>query len=183
MLTAFYSDRSVYHWQIADSNQIVKVSSHLFHVGTIHDICIVRNNQSAYFPPGTFLTCGSDETIRVWSVDKELHSSSLPTNVLSNELRKILYLSQQGHTTLTEQHGKNFGGIMADALETTVGIRCLRLSYDGKHLSCGMRNGNIIVFEVMPDLKFKLLCDPIEAHEQEVRCLEYTDPSCKLVKF
>lgn len=67
---------------------------------------------------------------------------------------------------------------MADALDTTVGIRCLRLSYDGKHLACGLRNGNIVIFDVT-DLKFNMLCDPIEAHEHEVRCLEYTDPSCK----
>lgn len=67
---------------------------------------------------------------------------------------------------------------MADTLESTIGIRCLRLSYDGKHLACGLRNGNIIVFE-LSNLKFNLVCPPIEAHEQEVRCLEYSDPNCK----
>lgn len=154
------------------------MSSHLFHVGTVHDVCIVRNSQAAYLPVGSFLTCGADETIRIWNIDKEPQSSSFPSNVLSNELRKMLYLNQQGTTALTEQHGKNFGGVMSDALETTIGIRCLSLSYDGKHLSCGLRSGNIAVFEVT-DLKFNLFCPPIEAHEQEVRCLEYTDPNCK----
>lgn len=105
ILTAFYSDRSVYHWQILDSGQIVKASSHLFHVGTIHDVCVVRNSQSTYIPSGSFLTCGADETVRIWNIDKDLQTSSLPFNVLSNELRKILYLNQQGTTALTEQHG------------------------------------------------------------------------------
>ncbi|KAI6190224.1 hypothetical protein M3Y97_00093500 [Aphelenchoides bicaudatus] len=176
-ITALYSDRSVYHWQILDNGQIVKVSSHLFHVGTVHDVCVVRNNQTPYLPAGSFLTCGADETVRIWNIEKDLQSSILPSNVLSNELRKVLYLSQQGTNTLTEQHGKNFGAVMADALDTTLGIRCLRLSFDGKHLSCGLRNGNIMIFDVT-DLKFNMISEPIEAHEQEVRCLEYTDPSC-----
>lgn len=56
----------------------------------------------------------------------------------------------------------------------------MRLNNDddsGKHLACGMRNGNVIVFDVT-NLKFSLACDPIEAHEHEVRCLEYSDPNC-----
>jgi WD40 repeat protein len=74
----------------------------------VHDICVVRNNQTPYLPGGSFLTCGADETVRIWNIEKDLQPSTLPANVLSNELRKVLYLSQQGTTTLTEQHGSGF---------------------------------------------------------------------------
>ena len=67
---------------------------------------------------------------------------------------------------------------MADTLETTTGIRCLRLNHDGKHLALGSRNGNISIFDLTtPDCR--LVCEPIEAHENEVRCLEYSDPISK----
>lgn len=40
-LTAFYSDRSVYHWMIEnnnDGNAIAKISSQFFHAGPLFDI-------------------------------------------------------------------------------------------------------------------------------------------------
>ncbi|KAI6213245.1 hypothetical protein M3Y94_00128200 [Aphelenchoides besseyi] len=173
-LTALYADRSLYHWQFLESGAVVKVSSHLFHVNTVHDLCIVKTHQSTFVPAGTFFTCGADETIRMWSMDKEGQSTVLPSNVLSSELRKVIYLNSQS-TTLTEPHGKNFGGIMADTLETTVGIRCLSLNYNGNHLAVGGRNGNITIFDLSTN--FSIVCDPIEAHENEIRCLEYSNPN------
>uniref|UniRef100_A0A914C1N5 MABP1/WDR62 second WD40 domain-containing protein n=1 Tax=Acrobeloides nanus TaxID=290746 RepID=A0A914C1N5_9BILA len=174
-LTVMYSDRSIYHWQIFNDGKIVKLSSQLFHVGAIFDLEVIPVSTS-WLPAGTFITAGADETIRFWNIEKCVDSPTgiFPPNKFSNELRKILYLGE-GANSLCEQPDKNFGGILADTLESTTGIRCLKLSSDGKHLAAGGRDGNISIFDVTT-----LECQKIaefEAHDQEILVLEYTDSS------
>ncbi|CAD5223544.1 unnamed protein product [Bursaphelenchus okinawaensis] len=172
-LTAFYSDRSIYHWQVAENDEVYKLTSHLFHVGTVYDVEVVNSN-SPYFPAGTFFTAGADETVRVWNVEKEQRDGILPTNSFSFELRKIVYLGAAGCESLTEQPDKNFGAIASDMLEATSGIRCLKLNHLGEHLAVGSKNGNVCVLDIRtPEMSKIWEC---EAHDNEVRCLEYTDP-------
>ena len=52
------------------------------------------------------------------------------------------------------------------------GVRCIRISPDGKHLASGDRAGNIRIHE----LQFMDEMCKIEAHDAEVLCLEYSDP-------
>ena len=61
--------------------------------------------------------------------------------------------------------------------ETTVydqknGVRCIRISPDGKHLASGDRAGNVRVH----DIQFMDELCKIEAHDAEVLCLEYSSP-------
>uniref|UniRef100_A0A183BLH1 WD_REPEATS_REGION domain-containing protein n=1 Tax=Globodera pallida TaxID=36090 RepID=A0A183BLH1_GLOPA len=198
VLTALYSDRSIYHWNVQQSSSKMhcfKISSQLFHVGPVFDI-EVSNSQ-----PQLFFTAGADETVRVWYLnnsntasattatastpDRTLPPSSNstspspildvgPPNHFSLELRKILYLSA-GTDSLSEQPDKNFGGILSDTLDSTTGVRCIKLSSVGAHLGCGTRNGNICVFDLNDREMPKLV--ELEAHDGEVLCLEYCVPS------
>ena len=52
------------------------------------------------------------------------------------------------------------------------GVRCIRISPNGKHLASGDRSGNIRVHE----LQFMDELCKIEAHDAEVLCLEYSLP-------
>ena len=52
------------------------------------------------------------------------------------------------------------------------GVRCIRISPDGRHLASGDRAGNIRVHE----LQFMDELCKIEAHDAEVLCLEYYVP-------
>lgn len=59
-------------------------------------------------------------------------------------------------------------------MDATSGIRCLKLNAEGEHLAVGMRNGNVAVIDITnKDMEKIWEC---EAHDNEVRCLEYTDP-------
>lgn len=59
------------------------------------------------------------------------------------------------------------------------GVRCIRLSPDGKHLASGDRAGNIRIHDT--NTMERLL--KIEAHDAEVLCLEYSglDTNVKLM--
>uniref|UniRef100_A0A914GS67 Mitogen-activated protein kinase-binding protein 1 n=1 Tax=Globodera rostochiensis TaxID=31243 RepID=A0A914GS67_GLORO len=198
VLTALYSDRSIYHWNVQQPSSKIhsfKISSQLFHVGPVFDI-EVSNSQ-----PQLFFTAGADETVRVWYLNNSNTASATnatasttdrtlppsinstspspildigPPNHFSLELRKILYLSA-GTDSLSEQPDKNFGGILSDTLDSTTGVRCIKLSSVGAHLGCGTRSGNICVFDLNDREMPKLV--ELEVHEGEVLCLEYCVPS------
>ncbi|KAL3117227.1 hypothetical protein niasHT_007630 [Heterodera trifolii] len=190
-LTALYSDRSIYHWSVQNASSktnVFKINSQLFHVGPVFDIEVSKSQ------PQLFFTAGADETVRIWCMNNSdtatAHSVTTvtdnngspsspilhigPPNHFSLELRKILYLNP-GTDTLSEQPDKNFGGIMSDTLDSTTGVRCIKLSTVGAHLSCGTRNGNICVFDLNDREMAKLV--ELEAHDGEVLCLEYCVPS------
>ncbi|CAN8009058.1 unnamed protein product [Ixodes pacificus] len=61
-----------------------------------------------------------------------------------------------------------------DKVDTTYdgknGVRCLRVSPDGRHLASGDRSGNIRIYNVEG---LREVCK-IEAHDSEVLCLEYS---------
>ncbi|KAI1722877.1 mitogen-activated protein kinase-binding protein 1 [Ditylenchus destructor] len=175
MLTALYADRSLYHWQIGDMGQIMKVSSQLFHVGPIFDLEIACTPNSHY-PTGLFLTGGADETIRIWNLDgastKDVNFQT--PNIYSKELRKIVYVGQ-GVDSLSEQPDKNFGGIISDSVDSTTGVRCLKISGSGENLASGGRDGNICIFDLTSKGVEKVA--EFEAHDGEVLCLEYSNTS------
>lgn len=57
------------------------------------------------------------------------------------------------------------------------GVRCIRISPDGKHLASGDRSGNIRIHDTS---SMRELCK-IEAHDAEVLCLEYSGAGLDLM--
>lgn len=82
---------------------------------------------------------------------------------------------------------ENFGGTLSDALESTTGARCICVSGNGAHLACGGCDGNIYIFDLLA--AFSNLnnskCEKfmeLEAHNNEILCLDYSDPlKCILI--
>ena len=93
-LTILYSDRSIYQWSVTEKFGQSLLIGHRNHVGAILDLEMVPR-QLPWLPAGVFITSGVDATIRFWSLEKsnEHADSILTTNILSPELRKVLYLS------------------------------------------------------------------------------------------
>ena len=147
---------------------------------------------TSFLPSGSFFTGGADETVRVWSLERKSDENNQQHkgNMYSRELKSILYFGQ-GTDSLSEQPDKNFGnfynnkstlignqisgGIMSDTLDSTIGVRCLRISHNVGHLACGSRAGNIMVFDLSSKQMNRVV--EFEAHDSEVLCLEYSDPS------
>ncbi|KAK0411497.1 hypothetical protein QR680_005680 [Steinernema hermaphroditum] len=175
-MTAFYSDRSIYQWQVLGGGQITKVSSHLSHAGHIFDLQVVPTSSSLH-ASGTFVTAGSDETIRIWNIEKaDLPASDLfsMNNVLSQELKKIVYVGES-NDSLIEPSEKTFGAVAGDTLDSRIGVRCIRVSPDGKHLASGTKDGNIFIFDFTSS-EMEMIVEH-DAHNSEVLCLQYSNPA------
>uniref|UniRef100_A0A1I7ZSY1 WD_REPEATS_REGION domain-containing protein n=1 Tax=Steinernema glaseri TaxID=37863 RepID=A0A1I7ZSY1_9BILA len=175
-MTAFYSDRSIFQWQLLSDGQITKVSSHLSHAGHIFDLQVVPSSSSIQ-APGTFVTAGSDETIRIWNIEKgDLASADLfsGTNVFSQELKKIVYVGES-NDSLIEPSEKTFGAVAGDTLDSRIGVRSLRVSPDGSHLASGTKDGNIFIYD-FTTTEMEMIVEH-DAHNSEVLCLQYSNPA------
>ncbi|KAL0972723.1 hypothetical protein UPYG_G00193920 [Umbra pygmaea] len=165
-LTCVYNDHSVYVWDIRDIRTVGKVYSALYHSGCVWSVETYPDNDSpgSCLPPGSFLTCSSDNTIRLWHSDPG-QATSVLRNVYSQDLLRVVYVG--GDTQHLQAEGdRGEGGVV----DTKSGIRVLGLSPDGQHLAAGDRNGNLHVF----GLQFMDQLQKIEAHDSEVLCLEFS---------
>uniref|UniRef100_A0A0N5BMY1 WD_REPEATS_REGION domain-containing protein n=1 Tax=Strongyloides papillosus TaxID=174720 RepID=A0A0N5BMY1_STREA len=173
-LTAFYSDRSYYTWGISNDLTVKKVASSNFHVGAVFGLEIYPFHDSPYLSPNTFFTCGADDTIRVWNIQRNdlmPQKPSIGDNICSRDLKKTIYFCES-YDILNEQPRKNFTTVASDVLETQTGIRCLKVSPDGRELAGGFRNGNVVVLD-LTKVNFERIFE-CEAHDDEVRCMEYS---------
>ncbi|VDD88387.1 unnamed protein product [Enterobius vermicularis] len=194
VLTAIYSDRSIYSWQrLENGNGLTKLSSQLFHVGAIYGLEVYPTAFS-WLPAGSFISVGADNTVRIWNIDqrtKHFQSDArlppMQTNVFSEELKKVIYLSDSANS-LVENPESQFFVILCAAYATvfyqvlnasladaSTGIKALRLSPDGRHLAVGGKDGNVYVFDLTIEDIPQIVAH--EAHENEVMCLEYSDQS------
>ena len=175
-LTAVYNDHSLYIWDVTDIKRVGKSHSFLYHSACIWG---VENYPDAegLLPPGSFITCSSDDTIRIWNIAPELPPH--PTyrrNIYSNELLRVLYVDSE--LTLLKDtdispSGQNVEKNIQDAsYDSRNGVRCIKISSDGRHIASGDRAGNIRIHELE---NLEELCK-IEAHDAEVLCLEYSRP-------
>ncbi|KAH9375919.1 hypothetical protein HPB48_012559 [Haemaphysalis longicornis] len=169
-LTCVYNDHSLFVWDVGDLKRIGKCHSYLFHSACIWGIeCYPHNGGGELLlPAGTFLTCSSDDTIRVWNLERGAASR----NIYCPELLSILYMDPN----LTFICDADFQGGSSDKVDTTYdgknGVRCLCISPDGKHLASGDRTGNIRIHQLQ-QAGAQEVCK-IEAHDSEVLCLEYS---------
>ncbi|XP_067138205.1 mitogen-activated protein kinase-binding protein 1-like isoform X2 [Centruroides vittatus] len=176
-VTCIYNDHSLYIWDIKDMKKIGKIQSFLYHsaciwgVETYPDVSSTSKN---VLPKGTFLTCSSDDTIRIWNFENNLSPETFyQRNIYSFDLLKMIYTDLE-LTYLCDTDFSPSGS--NDKVDTTYdgknGVRCLRISPDGQHLAAGDRSGNIRIYDLQ---QMEELCK-IEAHDAEVLCLEYSKP-------
>lgn len=204
ILSAFYNDHSFYVWDIKNLNQIKKVDSHLFHSSSCGSIdsftssfqSYTNNNitlpESCYnMPMDAFITCSSDNTVRIWSMNTTTQSKSkLSRNIYSKELLKIIYIdgdlsalceidqsidiSDPATTASTANSSQTISKGSSDPAqtETKFGARCIKISPQGRHLATGDRNGNLRIYDLST---LDSIC-MIEAHMAEVLDLQYSPP-------
>ncbi|XP_013394584.1 WD repeat-containing protein 62 isoform X1 [Lingula anatina] len=171
-VTCIYSDHSLYMWDVRDIRKIGKAWSALFHSSCIWGLEVYPVCNNPALPPGSFMTCSSDDTIRVWNIDPHMTNDTLyKRNIYSHELLKVLYVDKNLSFLCDKEYNPTGG---ADKTDTTYdgknGVRAVRVSPDGQHLASGDRTGNIRVHNLQ---NLKELCI-IEAHDGEVLCLEYS---------
>ncbi|KAK2147296.1 hypothetical protein LSH36_561g03000 [Paralvinella palmiformis] len=176
-LTCIYNDHSLYIWDIHDIKRIGKCRSFLYHSAAIWGVEVYPLLEQGVdlLPRGSFFTCSSDDTIRIWNVDPHMSTDTpYKRNIYSNELLKVIY-TDQDLCNIVEKEFNPAG--KTDKTDTQYqdnhGVRSLTVSNDGKHLASGDREGNIRIHE----LKFMEELHTLEAHDSEVLSLEFSQPS------
>ncbi|XP_058846526.1 LOW QUALITY PROTEIN: mitogen-activated protein kinase-binding protein 1 [Acipenser ruthenus] len=179
-LSCMYSDHSLYVWDVREPRKVGKVYSALYHAGCVWSVEVypeVCDSSLSCLSPGSFLTCSSDNTLRLWNTD--LPGAALTRNVLSNDLQKILYMDSNT-AALVDSESSAAGSAEkpsdSQSNDTKTGIRTLCVSPDGQHLASGDRNGTLRVHELhsMGEIL------KVEAHDSEILCLEYSKPETGL---
>ncbi|XP_008425019.1 WD repeat-containing protein 62 isoform X4 [Poecilia reticulata] len=163
-LSCVYTDHSVYVWDVADVKNAGRLHSALYHSSCVWNIQVypeLQDPSQARLPPSSFLTCSSDNTIRLWHSDAPIRQR----NQYSQDLLKILYVGED--VQRLQAAGER---AEADGPDGKAGIRVLGISPDGKHLAAGDRCGNLRIF----DLESLTELLKIEAHDSEVLCLEFS---------
>ncbi|XP_013767425.1 WD repeat-containing protein 62 isoform X2 [Pundamilia nyererei] len=161
-LTCVYNDHSLYVWDVEDVRNARKLYSALYHSGCVWSVEVYPElPEPACLPPSSFLTCSSDNTIRLWHSDPP----GAHTNLYSNDLLRILYMGE--NTQHLQAEGEAAGA------DGKAGIKVLCISPDGRHLAAGDRCGNLRIF----GLQFLDELVKIEAHDSEVLCLEFSPVS------
>ncbi|XP_046873401.1 mitogen-activated protein kinase-binding protein 1 [Hypomesus transpacificus] len=175
-LSCVYNDHSLYVWDVRDLRKVGKVYSALYHSACVWSTEVYpeeRGVDKPCLPPGSFLSCSSDNTIRLWNTDA--HSTTLSRNVISNDLQKIIYMDNNTSGLLdTECVGTANTEKTPDThtSDTRTGIRTMALSPDGQHLASGDRNGTLRIHEL--ESMEEIL--NVQAHDSEILCLEYSKP-------
>ncbi|XP_053279605.1 WD repeat-containing protein 62 isoform X1 [Pleuronectes platessa] len=172
-LTCVYDDHSVYVWDVKDVRSVGKLYSALYHSSCVWSVEVypqLSDVSQACLPPSSFLTCSSDNTIRVWHADPPT-AATAHKNLYSNDLSRIVYVGE--NTQHLQAEGKKAEAAGADGKS---GIRVLGISPDGRHLAAGDRCGNLRIFA----LEFLDELVKIEAHDSEVLCLEFSPTSTGL---
>ncbi|XP_070805464.1 WD repeat-containing protein 62 [Pituophis catenifer annectens] len=175
-LSCAYKDHSVYIWDVKDFSHVRKVWSDLFHGSFVWNVEVYPEFEAhqGCLPPGSFLTCSSDSTIRFWNLENNT-DGPFKKNVYSDNLLKIVYVEKstqylQDSSNLLERND-NVG-----YLDIKSGVRVMQISPDGQHLASGDRTGNLRIHE----LKFMAEVMKFDAHDSEVLCLEYSKPETGL---
>lgn len=109
-LTCVYSDRSLFIWDIKNPKKVGKYRSFLGHSGCVWDVDVCPDTlpgsatgstamdleQRPPFPPGTFVTCSSDSTIRFWNLNGA--GSDTKRNMFSKELLRTIFVGEDFST-------------------------------------------------------------------------------------
>ncbi|XP_030599747.1 WD repeat-containing protein 62 isoform X2 [Archocentrus centrarchus] len=163
-LTCVYNDHSLYVWDVKDVRNAGKLYSALYHSSCVWSVEVypeLSDPARACLPQSSFLTCSSDNTIRLWHTDPPIGHR----NLYSNDLLRILYVGENMQHLQAEGEAAGADG--------KAGIKVLGISPDGQHLAAGDRCGNLRIF----GLEFLDELVKIEAHDSEVLCVEFSPTS------
>ncbi|KAM8916663.1 mitogen-activated protein kinase-binding protein 1 isoform 2-T2 [Spinachia spinachia] len=188
-LSCVYSDHSVYVWDVRDlrdPRRAGKLYSALYHSSCVWSLEVYPEEGrggEARLPPGSYLSCSSDNTIRLWNTDGHKLTTR---NILSQDLQRVIYVDDNVSTLLDPESTSVTGGNLEkggssglDGLQTDqsrAGIRTLRVSPDGQHLASGDRMGVLRIHDL--DGMVEIL--NVQAHDSEILCLEFSKPDTGL---
>uniref|UniRef100_G3NIK6 Mitogen-activated protein kinase binding protein 1 n=1 Tax=Gasterosteus aculeatus TaxID=69293 RepID=G3NIK6_GASAC len=187
-LSCVYNDHSVYVWDvrdIRDPRRAGKLYSALYHSSCVWSLEVYpeEGGGEARLPPGSYLSCSSDNTIRLWNTEGH---KLVTRNILSPDLQKVIYMDDNVSTLLDPDSTSVTGGNLekggssgSDGLQTDqsrAGIRTLRVSPDGQHLASGDRMGVLRIHDL--DGMVEIL--NVQAHDSEILCLEFSKPDTGL---
>lgn len=201
-LAAIYADRNFFVWDIDDIYNATQFRSFSFHRACIWDVQFLNNSSSGddVFPPGTFVTCSADNSIRIWNDDPKSYRLNKVAGhnpeALYGEILQVIELeNQENHdsipkfssslssstideeaTNLTDSPINFSTGIpdteLPDRPQTAVAPRALAIHPSGQQLVCGDRSGLLRVFDLATTSELK----SIQAHSAEVLTLHYSPP-------
>ncbi|XP_068106533.1 WD repeat-containing protein 62 [Hyperolius riggenbachi] len=167
-LCCVYNDHSIYVWDVSNTRKVGKVYSALYHSSYIWNIEVYPEcGKTRCLTKGSFFTCSSDNTIRLWNLEKNSYPS-LKRNVYSNDLHKVIYAEDN----IQYLKDTSASAEKAEPKDSKSGVRVLKVRHDGRQLASGDRMGNIRIYDLQS-------CDEmltVEAHDGEVLCLEYSRP-------
>uniref|UniRef100_A0A182MBP5 MABP1/WDR62 second WD40 domain-containing protein n=1 Tax=Anopheles culicifacies TaxID=139723 RepID=A0A182MBP5_9DIPT len=178
-VTCVYNDHSLYIWDLRDIRRVGKSQSFLYHSACIWGVETVpfsyqqlkhNANGGDTLPSDCFMTCSSDDTIRVWDVDSCETNEVYRKNIYSKELLKVLYIDDELNF-IKDTDNPIHSTEKNSSYDGRNGVRCIKISPDSRQLATGDRSGNIRIYN-LSNLK---LITTIEAHDSEVLCLEYTN--------
>ncbi|XP_061156766.1 mitogen-activated protein kinase-binding protein 1 isoform X3 [Syngnathus typhle] len=180
-LSCVYSDHSVYVWDVGDlrdPRRVGKLYSALYHASCVWSLEVFPEDggdmENMALPPGCFLSCSSDNTIRVWNLD----TRRFPNNILSRDLHKVLYLEDNPSSLLDpdsvslatiSEKGQSISDVPPGD-QSRAGIRSLRVSPDGRHLASGDRVGVLRVHDVRTMEEIV----NVQAHDGEILSLDFS---------
>ncbi|XP_051579390.1 mitogen-activated protein kinase-binding protein 1-like isoform X2 [Myxocyprinus asiaticus] len=178
-LSCVYNDHSLYVWDVRDLRKVGKVYSALYHSSCVWSVEVypeLRDGEQPRLSPDCFLSCSSDNTIRLWNTDAQ--NTTLSRNVISNDLQKVIYMDNNTSTLLDTDCTISSNSEKADpqTCENRTGIRTMCVSPDGLHLASGDRSGTLRIH----DLESMEEILDVQAHDSEILCLEYSKPETGL---
>ncbi|XP_026142279.1 mitogen-activated protein kinase-binding protein 1 isoform X1 [Carassius auratus] len=178
-LSCVYNDHSLYVWDVHDLRKVGKVYSALYHSACVWSVEVypeTRDGEQPRLSPGSFLSCSSDNTLRLWNTDAQ--NTTLSPNVISNDLQKVIYMDSNTSTLLDMDCTISSNSEKADpqTSDNRTGIRTMCVSPDGLHLASGDRNGTLRIH----DLESMEEILDVQAHDSEILCLEYSKPETGL---
>uniref|UniRef100_A0A671LJD6 Mitogen-activated protein kinase-binding protein 1-like n=1 Tax=Sinocyclocheilus anshuiensis TaxID=1608454 RepID=A0A671LJD6_9TELE len=178
-LSCVYSDHSLYVWDVRDLRKVGKVYSALYHSACVWSVEVypeTRDGESR-LSPGSFLSCSSDNTIRLWNTDAQ--NTTLSRNVISLFSSDLVIYMDSNTSSLLDTEctiSSNSEKVDPQTSDNRTGIRTICVSPDGLHLASGDRNGTLRIH----DLESMEEILDVQAHDSEILCLEYSKPETGL---